>query len=89
MVFNALKKQETYVSDDSCKEQLSQYLGEKYEKTNLNLYKKFKSKIHIGINNAKIVHQNWKKQGVVDPNKMSPCTNVYMLVEELLSWKKK
>ncbi|EGT4141826.1 RloB domain-containing protein [Clostridium perfringens] len=84
-----LKKQHTHISDDECKKKLGEYLNKKYEKTDPELYNRFKSKMDIAINNSKIVHQSWRKAGVVQYDKMVPCTNVYALVEELLSWRKK
>lgn len=84
-----LKKQHTHINDDECKKKLGEYLNKKYEKTDTELYDRFKSKMNIAINNAKIIHQNWKKEGVCSPDRMVPCTNVYALVEELLSWRKK
>jgi len=65
-----IKKLKTYIPD--------------YQKSASDIYSRLKDKVGIAITNAKEIEKSYDKEAT--PSKMAPCTIVYKLVEELLSY---
>jgi len=65
-----VKKLKTYIPD--------------YQKSTSDIYSRLKDKVDVAITNAKEIEKSYDKG--TTPSKMAPCTIVYKLVEELLSY---